>query len=266
MTDATDASGGIADLRPLARAREQKAWYWYDWANSAYVTTIATVMFAPYLIGIAENAAGRTTGSACSASRSRPGALLSFWLITFSTILSAVLLPLARARSPTAPPTRRACSPAFAWTGSALRVAAVLLPGDNWQIGAIAVVGANLCLGAAVVVQRRDPAAHLRGARARPGLLARLGVGLPRWRHPAGDQPGASFTLHDSLGLTEGMAARCEHAVGRALVGGVHVHPVPQARATTRPSTWCPRPVGWSRRASASWARRSRTCATTRWR
>ena len=40
---------GFADLSPLDRAREQKAWYWYDWANSAYVTTIATVMFAPYI-------------------------------------------------------------------------------------------------------------------------------------------------------------------------------------------------------------------------
>jgi MFS-type transporter involved in bile tolerance (Atg22 family) len=40
---------GIADLEPLARRKEQRAWYWYDWANSAYVTTIGTVLFAPYL-------------------------------------------------------------------------------------------------------------------------------------------------------------------------------------------------------------------------
>ena len=32
-----------------ARRREQRAWYWYDWANSAYVTTTATVLFGPYL-------------------------------------------------------------------------------------------------------------------------------------------------------------------------------------------------------------------------
>src|SRR3712207_8446676 len=37
-SDVPGARAGIADLRPLARAREQKAWYWYDWANSAYVT------------------------------------------------------------------------------------------------------------------------------------------------------------------------------------------------------------------------------------
>ena len=51
------ASPGFADLTPLARSREQRAWYWYDWANSAYVTTIAAVLFAPYLTSVAEVAA-----------------------------------------------------------------------------------------------------------------------------------------------------------------------------------------------------------------
>ena len=31
----------IADLRPLRRSQDQKAWYWYDWANSAFYTTVA---------------------------------------------------------------------------------------------------------------------------------------------------------------------------------------------------------------------------------
>ena len=43
----SEAAGGVADLRPLGRAREQRAWYWYDWANSAFVTTTAAVLFAP---------------------------------------------------------------------------------------------------------------------------------------------------------------------------------------------------------------------------
>ena len=40
----------IADLSPLARQKEQRAWYWYDWANSGYVTTVATVLFARVLL------------------------------------------------------------------------------------------------------------------------------------------------------------------------------------------------------------------------
>ena len=45
---------GVADAAPVERIREQRAWYWYDWANSGYVTTVATVLFAPYLISVAE--------------------------------------------------------------------------------------------------------------------------------------------------------------------------------------------------------------------
>ena len=37
--------------------QQQRAWYWYDWANSAYVTTTATVILGPYLTSIATRAA-----------------------------------------------------------------------------------------------------------------------------------------------------------------------------------------------------------------
>ena len=90
MTD-PDVPGGIADLRPLDQAREQKAWYWYDWANSAYVTTVATVLFAPYLIAIAKEAAVDDRISVLGLSVA-PGSLPSY-LVTFSTILSALILP-----------------------------------------------------------------------------------------------------------------------------------------------------------------------------
>ena len=53
----------IADLSAFERQKEQKAWYFYDWANSAYVTTIATVLFAPYLIAVAETAACGEAGT-----------------------------------------------------------------------------------------------------------------------------------------------------------------------------------------------------------
>ena len=33
---------GIADLSRSAGASEQKAWNWYDWANSAFYTTVLT--------------------------------------------------------------------------------------------------------------------------------------------------------------------------------------------------------------------------------
>ena len=55
MTASSEPSG-IADLEPIARRREQRSWYFYDWANSAFSTTVAGVLFGPYLIAIAEEA------------------------------------------------------------------------------------------------------------------------------------------------------------------------------------------------------------------
>jgi hypothetical protein len=37
--------------------REQRAWYWYDWANSAFPTTVITVFAGPFLTAAAEAAA-----------------------------------------------------------------------------------------------------------------------------------------------------------------------------------------------------------------
>ncbi len=140
---------GVADLGPLNRSREQKAWYWYDWANSAYVTTIATVLFAPYLIGIAENAAVDDRVSVLGLSVA-PGSLPSY-LITFSTILSAVVLPPLGALMDRTEKKKNWLA-GFAWSGAAFAAMLFGCRGDNWQIGAVAVIGANLCLAASLVV------------------------------------------------------------------------------------------------------------------
>ena len=84
---------GIADLEPLNRAKEQKAWYWYDWANSAYVTTTAAVLFAPYLTSVATRAAGCSVAEDapdCTQDLSVLGLAVSpeslvFYLVTLAT-------------------------------------------------------------------------------------------------------------------------------------------------------------------------------------
>src|SRR6476619_847881 len=48
-------------------SRYHRPWYWYDWANSAFVTTVGTVLFAPYLTTVAKEAAcpGQDSDTAC---------------------------------------------------------------------------------------------------------------------------------------------------------------------------------------------------------
>ena len=138
--------------------KEQRAWYWYDWANSAYVTTTATVLMSPYLTSVAEEAAcpGLAEGADCTTNLSvlgvpvAPGSLW-FFTVTFTTILSAILLIFIGAIADRSPrPTRLFA--AFAWAGALAASLMFLVAGTNWQLGAILVVIAGICLGASLVI------------------------------------------------------------------------------------------------------------------
>jgi UMF1 family MFS transporter len=206
MSRSTGPAGpsGIADLRPLDRASEQKAWYWYDWANSAYVTTVGTVMFAPYIIKIAENAAVDNRISVLGLPVA-PGSLPSY-LVTFSTLLSAVLLPLLGAVADRTA-NKKGLLAGFAWVGAAFASLLFFVQGENWQIGAIAVIGANLCLGASMVVNdsilplistedERDRVSSRGWAWGYLGGGLLLVVNL------------VMFLFHDGFGMSEGFAVR----------------------------------------------------------
>jgi UMF1 family MFS transporter len=50
-------------LDESSRRRDQRAWCWYDWANSVFPTSIITVFLSLYLTTVAKNdalAAGQT--------------------------------------------------------------------------------------------------------------------------------------------------------------------------------------------------------------
>jgi MFS transporter, UMF1 family len=199
-----DVPAGIADLRPLDRAREQKAWYFYDWANSAFATTVAGVLFGPYLIAIAEEAAVDDRVSLLGIDVA-PGALPAY-VVTFSTLVSAILLPLLGAVADRTA-RKKDLLAGFAWTGSFFAALLFFMTGDNWQLGAITFVLANLCFGASAVfndsilplisdesdrdrVSSRGWAYGYAGG----GLLLALNFVL--------------VSFHDTFGLTEGMAVR----------------------------------------------------------
>jgi UMF1 family MFS transporter len=55
--------------------RQQRGWYFYDWANSAFPTTVITLFFGPYLIFVAQSAIERALVAAGDAL----GATLPAW-------------------------------------------------------------------------------------------------------------------------------------------------------------------------------------------
>lgn len=143
---------------PRPETKEQRAWYWYDWANSAYVTTTATVLMSPYLTTVAENAAcpGLADGADCTADLSvlgipvSPGSLW-FYTVTFTTIVSAIVLIFVGAIADRSPrPTRMFA--AFAWAGALAASLMFFVAGSNWQLGSLLVVVAGIALGSSLVV------------------------------------------------------------------------------------------------------------------
>ncbi len=137
---------------------EQRAWFFYDWADSAYVTTTATVLMAPYLTAVARAAAcpGLPDAGACRETLDvlgvpvDPGSLFAY-TATASTLLSAVVLLVVGAVTDRSPrPTHLLAG--FAWAGSAAACAMFAVTGTNWQLGVALLLVANICLGASLVV------------------------------------------------------------------------------------------------------------------
>jgi len=138
------------------RRRQQRAWNWYDWANSAYYTTVLSVMFAPYLITVAGRAAGcADPDETCSRTVGLLGLHLAagslpFYLTSFATIASAFLLPVVGAfvdRSR----RKRLHMAGFAWAGSLFAALLFFVQGDQWQIGAVAIVLSSVLGGCSLV-------------------------------------------------------------------------------------------------------------------
>jgi MFS transporter, UMF1 family len=143
----------------MKSTKEQRSWYWYDWANSAYITTTATVIIGPYLTSLANNAAcpDLADGQVCQNPVMLlglfpvlPGALHPF-LATLSTIISAILLLFVGALVDRSAHPHRWLA-ASAWLGAIAGSLMFFLEGDNWQLGAWLMIIAAFSFGASTVV------------------------------------------------------------------------------------------------------------------
>jgi UMF1 family MFS transporter len=202
----------VADLGPTDRLRQQKAWNWYDWANSAFYTTVLSVLFAPYLITVAGRAAGcRHPDETCSRTVTVLGLHLAAgslpsYLISFATITSALLLPVVGAfvdRSG----RKKWHLAGYAFAGSSFAALLFLVRGDRWQVGAVAVVLSSILGGCSLVAyyailvdisteDERDRASS------RGWAWGYLGGGLLLLVNLA------AYTFHDAVGLDAAMSVR----------------------------------------------------------
>jgi UMF1 family MFS transporter len=190
---------------PINDRREIFGWTMYDWANSAFSTTVGTVFLGPYVTGIAEAAADASGFIHLGSLSMRPDSLFAY-AISASVLLQVAFLPILGALADYSR-SRKKLLMLFAVIGSlATMLMYFITDGGHWFAAALFII-ANLSFGAGAVFynaflpdiaseDRRDrvSAAGFAMGYAGGGLLLLLNLIL--------------FMFGEDLGLTTAFVAR----------------------------------------------------------
>ncbi|MER5421380.1 MFS transporter [Streptosporangium roseum] len=195
----------VVEDSPQARRREQRGWYFYDWANSAFPTTVLTVFLGPYLTTIAETAAQGRPYVDVLWFDVRPSAYYSF-VVGTAAILQIILMPIAGALADHTG-RKKELMGLFAYLGAGATMCFWFLSDGRYLLGGALFVTASTAFASAFVIynsflpeistpDERDKVSaqgwgfgYLGG-----GLLLAVNLAL--------------FLGHESFGVTEGQAVR----------------------------------------------------------
>jgi UMF1 family MFS transporter len=129
--------------------REQVGWYFYDWANSAFSTTVVTVFLGPYLTTV-------TKAAADSAGKVHPLGIPvladSFfaYMVSLSVILQVLVLPVLGAIADYSR-LKKQMFGLFAYIGALAATGLYFLNGTNYLLGGSLFIVSNLSFGASIV-------------------------------------------------------------------------------------------------------------------
>lgn len=137
-------------LSDAERRRQQRGWYFYDFANSAFASTVLTLLLGPYMVAVTKAAAGpdglvRPLGI--------PIDPRSWWsyVISLSVIMQIVVLPAAGALADRTRHKKRMLA-VWAYIGVACTLGLFFVEGANYWLGTILFLIANSAFGASIVV------------------------------------------------------------------------------------------------------------------
>ena len=185
--------------------REQFGWYFYDWANSAFSTTVGAVFLGPYVSSLTEQAAGPDGLVRLLGIPIAPYSLVSY-CITISVILQVLFLPILGAIADYSN-LRKRLMQIFAVSGAIVTMFMFFITDQTWWLGCFLFIVANLCFGAAIVFynaflpdiaepDERDRVSSVGWALGYlgGGILLALNLIL--------------FLMRDTIGIDSGMAVR----------------------------------------------------------
>ncbi|GAB4520562.1 MAG: MFS transporter [Anaerolineales bacterium] len=136
---------------PINDKREIFGWAMYDWANSAFSTTVGTVFLGPYLASMVAKAA-QASPDGMAHFFGLPVAPDSFlpYAVSFSVAMQVFFLPILGAIADYSH-RRKQLMQFFATIGALATIAFFFVTDPLWWLGAILFVIANLTFGAAAV-------------------------------------------------------------------------------------------------------------------
>ncbi|MBI5935377.1 MAG: MFS transporter [Chloroflexi bacterium] len=131
--------------------REIFGWGMYDWANSAFSTTVGTVFLGPYVAALAATAA-QAYPDGNARFLGLPVAPDSFlpYCISFSVLLQVLFLPILGAIADYSH-LRKRMMQIFATIGAVGTILLFFVTGNLWWLGGVLYIVANLAFGAALV-------------------------------------------------------------------------------------------------------------------
>jgi UMF1 family MFS transporter len=131
--------------------REIFGWAMYDWANSAFSTTVGTVFLGPYIASLAATAA-----EAYSDGMARflgipiaPDSFLAY-CVSFSVFMQVLFLPILGAIADYSH-LRKRMMQIFATVGAIATIFMFFIRGDLWWLGGVLFIISNQAIGAAIV-------------------------------------------------------------------------------------------------------------------
>ncbi|MER5206903.1 MFS transporter [Streptomyces sp. NPDC002825] len=190
---------------PAERKREQRGWYFYDFACSVYSTSVITVFLGPYLTSVARAAADAEGFVHPLGVPVRAGSLFAY-AVSASLVVAILAMPLVGAAADRTG-RKKPLLAASAYLGAAATTGMFFLAGDRYLLGTFLLIVANASLSVSMVLYN----AYL------PQIAEpdeRDAVSSRGWAF--GYTSGALvlvlnlvlYSGHDSFGLTEGEAVR----------------------------------------------------------
>ncbi len=132
--------------------REIFGWAMYDWANSAFSTTIGTVFLGPYVASLAATAAkGDPDGLARIGSLGVAPDSFFPYCISISVVLQVLFLPIVGAIADYSH-IRKRMMQVFATFGAMMTIMMFFVTGPVWWLGGLLFMLANLAFGASIVL------------------------------------------------------------------------------------------------------------------